>query len=99
MIKLNRLALAAFSSLVLTLSMAASALAQPASLTSRDPNARINVRSEPSTRSSSPHYGLPGDGVQVLRTVQGQDGWTWYFVRFNESKATGWIRSDFVVFN
>lgn len=71
-------------------------------LTSRDPNVRINVRSQPTINSSSPHYGVPGDKVTVIRCVQDQDtagsDLNWCNVQFVSSKATGWIRSDFIIF-
>lgn len=74
-----------------------------ANLTSSNPNTRINVRSGPSIRSGSPHYGLSGDRVQILRCVQDQDtpgsDLNWCNVRFVQSKATGWVRSDFIVFS
>jgi len=56
---------------------------------------QVNVRSAPSTRSNSPHYGLVGDRVTALQQSQGDDGRTWYYVRFS-SGATGWIRNDFI---
>lgn len=71
-------------------------------LTASDPNARINVRSQPTINSSSPHYGLPGDKVTVIRCVQDQDtassDLNWCNVQFVQSKATGWVRSDFIIF-
>ena len=71
-------------------------------LTARDLNSRINVRSQPTVNSSSPHYGLPGDKVQVLQCVPDQDrrgsDLNWCKVQFVKSKATGWIRSDFIIF-
>ncbi|MEL6353822.1 MAG: protein kinase [Cyanobacteria bacterium J06627_28] len=54
---------------------------------------RINVRSAPSTSASSPHYGVPGDPVQILDAAAGSDGYAWYFVAF-ESGAEGWVRAD-----
>ncbi len=72
-------------------------------LTASDPNARINVRSQPTINSSSPHYGLPGDKVTVIRCVQDQDtagsDLNWCNIKFVTSGATGWVRSDFIVFS
>ncbi|MGQ9872269.1 SH3 domain-containing protein [Leptodesmis sp.] len=34
---------------------------------------RINVRSQPTINSSTPHYGVPGDKVKVIQCVQDQD--------------------------
>lgn len=71
-------------------------------LRANNPNARINVRSQPTINSSSPHYGVPGDKVQVLQCVQDQDrggsNLNWCKVQFVNSKAIGWIRSDFIIF-
>ncbi|MGG6295601.1 SH3 domain-containing protein [Leptolyngbya sp. AN02str] len=72
-------------------------------LTARSSNARINVRSQPTINSSAPHYGLVGDRVQILRCVQDTDtrgsDLNWCNVRFPNSGATGWIRSDFIIFS
>ncbi|MGC8713575.1 MAG: SH3 domain-containing protein [Leptodesmis sp.] len=65
-------------------------------------NTRINVRSQPTIKSDSPHYGIPGDKVKVIQCVQDQDtagsDLNWCRVEFVNSKATGWIRSDFIIF-
>ena len=75
---------------------ATSLSAQPARLTSRNPDAQINVRSQPTTKSSSPAYGLPDDPVTLLQKAQGDDGYTWYYVKFDASETEGWIRGDFI---
>ncbi len=66
------------------------------------PNGRVNVRSQPTINSNSPHYGLPGDQVQVIQCVQDQDtagsDLNWCKVQFVKSQATGWVRSDFIIF-
>jgi len=63
---------------------------------------RINVRSQPTINSSSPHYGVTGDRVKVLRCVQDTDTpgseLNWCNIQFVQSQATGWVRSDFIVF-
>ncbi len=65
-------------------------------------NTRINVRSQPTINSSSPHYGVPGDRVEILQCVQDRDrpnsDLNWCKVRFVQSDATGWVRSDFIIF-
>ncbi|NJP11601.1 MAG: SH3 domain-containing protein [Leptolyngbyaceae cyanobacterium RU_5_1] len=71
-------------------------LAQPAMLVANQSSARINVRSQPTTSSQSPHYGLAGDRVEVLRSTRGQDGYIWHYVQFNQSGAKGWVRADLV---
>lgn len=80
----------------IALSLATATFARPAALTSTDPNSRINVRSQPSAAASSPHYGFAGDRVETIRETVGNDGYTWYYVRFNNSGAVGWVRGDFV---
>lgn len=71
-------------------------------LRASNPNSRINVRSQPTINSSSPHYGLPGDQVKVMQCVQDQDkagsDLNWCKVQFVKSQATGWVRSDFIIF-
>lgn len=65
-------------------------------------NTRINVRSQPTVNSDSPHYGMPGDKVKVIQCVKDQDttgsDLNWCRVEFVSSKATGWVRSDFIIF-
>ncbi len=58
---------------------------------------RINVRSAPSTKAASPHYGLQGDVVQVVDQTRGKDGYAWHYVQF-PSGAQGWVRGDLVQF-
>lgn len=71
-------------------------------LRSDSPNGRISVRSQPTISSSSPHYGVAGDKVEVIRCVQDRDtadsDLNWCNIRFVESGATGWVRSDFLIF-
>lgn len=66
------------------------------------PKTRINVRTEPTIKSSAPQYGLPGDKVQVIKCVQDKDtknsDLNWCEVKFVKSKAVGWVRSDFIIF-
>jgi hypothetical protein len=68
---------------------------QASQLIAAQPGARINLRSQPSTDSTAKGYGLVGDPVMLLRSTQGSDG-TWYYVKFEQSGAEGWIRSDFI---
>lgn len=71
-------------------------LASPAVLKAKETGSRINVRSAPNIQSIAPHYGLDGDRIDTLKQVKGEDGYTWYYVRFANSKAEGWVRGDFV---
>lgn len=66
-----------------------------AQLIAAQPEAQINLRSQPTTSSSSKGYGLVGDPVQLMRSADRSDG-TWYFVKFEKSGAEGWIRGDFI---
>ncbi|HTL88707.1 MAG TPA: serine/threonine protein kinase, partial [Leptolyngbya sp.] len=54
---------------------------------------QVQVYSQPSTRSTSPSYGLTGDRVTALRRVVGDDQATWFFVRF-PSGAEGWVQAE-----
>lgn len=67
-------------------------------LKAQQPDAKINLRSQPSRESKSRGYGLVNDNIEVLKVTQGGDGHTWYYVRFNSSRAEGWIRGDFIEF-
>lgn len=78
------------------LGFALPAIAVPAVLQATEVGSKINIRSSPSTESSSPHYGLSGDKVEVQRQTKGKDGYTWYYVKFPRSGATGWVRSDLI---
>ena len=88
--------LTAIATISLSFGTALAAFAQAATLTSNTAGSRIRVRSAPTTQASAPHYGFAGDRVQVLWSTQGRDNYTWRYVKFNQSGAEGWIRSDFV---
>jgi hypothetical protein len=69
---------------------------QAATLTAQQANAQINLRTEPSASSTAQGYGLVGDSVQLLKAAPGGNDITWYYVKFDESGAEGWIRGDFI---
>ncbi|NER80098.1 MAG: SH3 domain-containing protein [Leptolyngbya sp. SIO1D8] len=69
---------------------------QSANLTAQQADAQINLRSQPTTQSNEKGYGLVGDSVELLRSAEGDSGYTWYYVAFKESEAEGWIRGDFI---
>jgi len=79
---------------VLSFGLSLPAFARPATLTAQTPDSQINVRSAPTTTAASPHYGVVGDRVEVLRETI-QDGDRWNYVKFS-SGAEGWIRADFI---
>lgn len=67
-----------------------------ATLTAQQVDAQINLRSRPTTASTAQGYGLVGDSVELLRATKGEGDFTWYYVKFDESGAEGWIRGDFI---
>lgn len=64
-------------------------------LAARDPGAVINIRESASLNSRVRYLANPGDPIQVSGSAQGEDGFTWYQVRFS-SGAIGWVRGDLV---
>lgn len=87
--------LAIVSTTAVALGMAVPALAEPAVLVGQITGSHVNVRSQPSTQASSPHYGLVGDQVEVLDQTTARDGYVWFYVEFR-SGARGWVRGDLV---
>jgi uncharacterized protein YgiM (DUF1202 family) len=67
-------------------------------LTARDPGAAINIREFASSNSRIRYYANPGAPVQISGSAEGDDGFTWYQVRF-PSGAAGWVRSDLITAN
>lgn len=88
--------LLAFAVAPVALAIPAFAGTVPAILKGDVQGSQVSVHSEPSINSRSPHYGLVGDQVTVLESTRGNDGYTWYYVRFPQSGAEGWIRGDLV---
>ncbi len=76
----------------------ASPIGDTAVLYTRDTGSQINIRSAPTTQSHSPHYGFGGDVVVVLNELLADDGYYWFYVRFQGSQAEGWVRGDFISF-
>ncbi|MBI4782006.1 MAG: SH3 domain-containing protein [Oscillatoriophycideae cyanobacterium NC_groundwater_1537_Pr4_S-0.65um_50_18] len=94
--KMRNLVVVAIAATTMTIALALPSWARPAVLVGSQPGSRVNVRSAPSTASSSPHYGLVGDSVEVLSEMRSdEDGYIWCYVRFS-SGAEGWVRGDFV---
>lgn len=93
--KAKHLFLSLLTATTVSLGAVLPALARPAVLTGAQPGSQVNVRSAPSTQAATPHYGLVGDRVEVLRSTQAADGYTWHYVQF-ASGAKGWVRADFV---
>ncbi|NEQ99357.1 MAG: SH3 domain-containing protein [Cyanothece sp. SIO2G6] len=77
---------------ILSFPQAASAL--PAILMTQDVGSRVNVRSQPTTQAPIVHQGMTGDRLQTLQEAQGDDGFIWYEVRFEDASIQGWVRSD-----
>ncbi|WP_439638197.1 SH3 domain-containing protein [Spirulina sp.] len=66
-------------------------------------DARITLRSGPSTSTRSLGYGLVNDFVYLITNsppeldyAVDRNGYSWYRVEFPESGAKGWIRKDFL---
>ena len=78
--------------------MAEPAIGQIGRLAASSPNARINLRDQPSAYTPTQRYGLEGDRVVLQDTTSSEDGYTWYKVQFQGSGAIGWVRGDFVEF-
>jgi hypothetical protein len=57
---------------------------------------QINLRSLPTTQSTAQGYGLGGDQITLLRLAEGEGGFSWYYVKFAQSGAEGWVRGDFI---
>ena len=55
---------------------------------------QIDVYEQPSLKSGSPHYGIPGDRVVSIATTSNASG-NWNLIQF-ESGAQGWVPSNFL---
>ncbi len=71
------------------------ATGRPGVLSTRDPQAWINVRSGPGVQSNVVSRGTPNMPVLILQESAGSDGFTWYRVRLGNG-AEGWVRGDLV---
>lgn len=107
--KIKPIVLATLTSLSLAASFPTRSFSQPLSgcvarLISEDRNAQINVREGPGRQYKSPHYGLVGDEVIIVRgesregfaIEEDKNGILWVKVEFTNSGARGWVRRDFV---
>ncbi|PSN10889.1 hypothetical protein C7293_26430 [filamentous cyanobacterium CCT1] len=70
--------------------------ARTAQLVTEGDGSQVNLRSQPTTQSTSQGYGLGGDQITLLRLAEGEGGFSWYYVKFAQSEAEGWVRGDFV---
>lgn len=86
----------AIASTIAVMSDVLPSLARPGVLSAQTASSWINVRSNPSTTAPIRHYGKVGDRVEILREARGNDGFSWYYLKFNSSGSEGWIRSDLV---
>lgn len=96
--KLKQIVLTLTAAVSLCAATALPGLAASARLTASDPGAQINVRTAPTTKANTPHYGVQGDWVEVLNSANGGDGYIWYYIRFYQSNTEGWVRADFLYF-
>lgn len=69
---------------------------RPATLVAEQAGAQVNLRSQPTTKADSPGYGQAGGAVLLLRLIEGEGGYTWYYVQLDQSTTQGWVRGDFV---
>ncbi|MFQ4138717.1 SH3 domain-containing protein [Nodosilinea sp. PGN35] len=67
-----------------------------AQLVTQGEGSQVNLRSQPTTQSTSRGHGLGGDPVTLLRLAEGEGGLSWYYVKFALSGAEGWVRGDFI---
>jgi hypothetical protein len=65
-------------------------------LIAQDSKTQINVRAGAGLNFPSRHYGVVGDKVIIMNSVRGEDGSTWYQIKFPISGADGWVRNDFI---
>lgn len=65
-------------------------------LSSQTDEAKINLRSQPTTLSPILGTGTGGDEVRLLRLAEGEGGHTWYYAQYTTSDQEGWVRGDFV---
>jgi len=93
--KANHVLWATVVTTIASVSLALPSFARPATLIAQDAGSRINVRSAPSTRATAPHYGIPGDRIEVISSVIGSDDYNWNYVKFS-SGAKGWVRGDLI---
>ncbi|MEM6403040.1 MAG: DUF2927 domain-containing protein [Cyanobacteria bacterium P01_D01_bin.116] len=70
--------------------------AQIAILEAKTATSQINLRLAPTTKSSAVDYGKHGDRIIIQNQTKGSDGYTWYFVKLEESNVTGWVRGDLI---
>lgn len=69
---------------------------QAATIVGEEPGSRVNVRPEPSLNSSDGSYGLVGEAIAVIATLETTDCQTWHKVWFPESGWQGWAHSRHV---
>ncbi|HBE58443.1 MAG TPA: hypothetical protein DEG17_18290 [Cyanobacteria bacterium UBA11149] len=74
-------------------------------LKSRERDSQINVRQGPGINYAIQHYGYGGDMVDILnnqgnpnqmKSARDGEGFLWYQVGFQISRAYGWVREDFL---
>jgi Bacterial SH3 domain len=73
-----------------------SSTTKQATLTSKNPRSRINIRDDASISAKARHYGFAGDPVIIIDEATGDNGNTWYKVKFVKSEAEGWVSGNFV---
>ena len=72
------------------------ALPSSGTLTASDPDAQINVRSQPTIDSDSLGQGGTGDLVSLQNRTEDDHGDAWYYLTFDHHEVAGWVRGDFI---
>ena len=72
------------------------ALPSSGTLTASEPDAQINVRSQPTIDSDSLGQGVTGDLVSLQNRTEDDHGDAWYYVTFDHHEVAGWVRGDFI---
>jgi hypothetical protein len=67
-----------------------------ARLRAQDASSPINIRRGASTDSEVLHLGYSGDAIEILDESTDGYGYRWFYIRFPQSGAIGWVRGDFV---
>ena len=81
------------------LGTATAGLARPGYVVTEDLDGFVNVRSSPGTDEKISHCADNGTALEISRSAQGSDNYTWYNVQLNSKGAKGWIREDFLSFS
>ncbi|MBD1913717.1 DUF2927 domain-containing protein [Leptolyngbya sp. FACHB-16] len=74
----------------------AQSVRQQATISPRDGSSVVDLRSAPAGAGRVFGQGRSGDSGEIVDEHQGDDGYTWYFIRFPNMTRGAWVRSDTV---